>query len=37
LFSGRKTITRLLFLTDGRTMFVEAFPFNQSRTPPRLA
>jgi hypothetical protein len=37
LFPAGKSVSQLLFLSDGRTIFVEAiFPFNQSRTPPRL-
>src|SRR6478752_10881053 len=37
LFPAGKPVSQLLFLSDGRTIFVEAvFPFNQSRTPPRL-
>ena len=38
LFPAGKSVSQLLFLSDGRTIFVEAvYPFNQSRTPPRLA
>src|SRR3954452_20125067 len=38
LFPAGKPVSQLLFLSDGRTIFVEAvYPFNQSRTPPRLA
>lgn len=38
LFPAGKPISQLLFLSDGKTVFVEAvYPFNQSRTPPRLA
>ena len=37
LFPAGKSVSQLLFLSDGRTIFVEAvYPFNQSRTPPRL-
>ena len=37
LFPAGKSINQLVFLSDGRTIFVEAvFPFNQSHTPPRL-
>jgi hypothetical protein len=37
LFPAGKSVSQLLFLSDGRTILVEAiFPFNQSRTPPRL-
>src|SRR3954471_4361810 len=37
LFPAGKSVSQLLFLSDGRTIFVEAvFPFNQSHTPPRL-
>jgi len=37
IFPAGKSVTQLLFLSDGRTVFVEAiYPFNQSRTPPRL-
>jgi hypothetical protein len=37
LFPAGQSVSQLLFLSDGRTIFVEAiFPFNQSRTPPRL-
>jgi hypothetical protein len=38
LFPAGKSVSQLLFLSDGRTIFIEAiYPFNQSRTPPRLA
>src|SRR4051794_16362073 len=38
LFPSGKSISQLLFLSDGRTIFVEAvYPFNQSRTPPLIA
>jgi len=38
LFPAGKSVSQLLFLSDGRTIFLEAvYPFNQSRTPPRLA
>ena len=38
LFPAGKSVSQLLFVSDGRTIFVEAvYPFNQSRTPPRLA
>ena len=37
LFPAGKSVSQLLFLSDGRTIFVEAvYPFNQSHTPPRL-
>jgi hypothetical protein len=37
LFPAGKSVAQLLFLSDGRQIFVEAvYPFNQSRTPPRL-
>jgi hypothetical protein len=37
LFPAGKSVSQLLLLSDGRTILVEAiFPFNQSRTPPRL-
>jgi hypothetical protein len=37
LFPAGKSISQLLLLSDGRTIFIEAiYPFNQSRTPPRL-
>ena len=38
LFPSGKSVSQLLFLSDGRTIFMEAiYPFNQSRTPRRLA
>ncbi len=37
VFPAGKPITQLAFLSDGKRIFVEAvYPFNQSRTPPRL-
>jgi len=37
LFPAGKAIAQLLLLSDGRRIFVEAiYPFNQTRTPPRL-
>jgi hypothetical protein len=37
LFPAGKSISQILFLSDGRRIYVEAvFPFNQSHTPPRL-
>src|SRR5260370_13883363 len=37
LFPAGKSVSQLLFLSDGRTIFIEAvYPFNQSHTPPRL-
>jgi hypothetical protein len=37
LFPAGKSVSQLLFLSDGRTIFVEAvYPFKQSHTPPRL-
>jgi hypothetical protein len=37
LFPAGKSVNHLLFLSDGRKIYVEAvFPFNQSHTPPRL-
>ena len=37
LFPAGKALAQLSFLSDGTLVFVEAvFPFNQSRTPPRL-
>jgi len=37
LFPAGKSVSQLLFLSDGRTILVEAvYPFNQSHTPPRL-
>jgi hypothetical protein len=37
LFPAGKSVSQLLFLSDGRTIFVEAvYPFNQSHTPPRV-
>lgn len=37
LFPAGKSIAQLLFLSDGKRINVEAvYPFNQSRTPPRL-
>lgn len=38
LFPAGKSVSQLLLLSDGRTIFIEVvFPFNQSRTSPRLA
>jgi|SRR4051794_39624973 hypothetical protein len=38
LFPSGKSVTQLVLLSDGRTVFVDAvYPFNQSRTPPRIA
>lgn len=37
LFPAGKSVSQLLFLSDGKTIFIETvFPFNQTRTPPRL-
>ena len=37
LFPAGKPLAQLSLLSDGKLIFVEAvFPFNQSRTPPRL-
>jgi hypothetical protein len=37
LFPAGKSASQLLFLSDGRTIVVEAvYPFNQTHTPPRL-
>src|SRR3954466_3365177 len=37
LFPAGKSVSQLLFVSDGRTIFIEAvYPFNQSHTPPRL-
>jgi hypothetical protein len=37
LFPAGKSIAQLLFLSDGKRIFVDAvYPFNQARTPPRL-
>ncbi len=37
LFPAGKSVSQLLFLSDGRRIFIEAvYPFNQSHTPPRL-
>ena len=37
LFPAGKSVAQLLFLSDGKRINVEAvYPFNQSRTPPRL-
>ena len=37
LFPAGKALAQLSFLSDGTFVFVEAvFPFNQSRTPPRI-
>src|ERR1043166_5003342 len=37
LFPAGKSVTQLLLLSDGRTVFIEAvYPFNQTHTPPRL-
>src|SRR4051794_26883063 len=37
LFPAGKSLSQLAFTSDGRRIFIEAvFPFNQTRTPPRL-
>ena len=37
LFPAGKSVMQLVFVADGRTIHIEAiYPFNQSRTPPRL-
>jgi hypothetical protein len=37
LFPAGKSISQLLFLSNGKKIYVEAaYPFNQSHTPPRL-
>ena len=37
LFPAGKSVAQLLFLSDGASIQIEAvYPFNQSRTPPRL-
>jgi hypothetical protein len=37
LFPAGKSVAQLVFLSDGTSIQVEAvYPFNQSRTPPRL-
>jgi hypothetical protein len=37
LFPAGKSVSQLLFLSDGRRIFIEAvYPFNQTHTPPRL-
>ena len=37
LFPTGKPVSQLLLISDGRTVFLDAiYPFNQSRTPPRL-
>jgi hypothetical protein len=37
LFPAGKSLSQLLFLSDGRTISIEAvYPFNQSYTPPQL-
>jgi hypothetical protein len=37
LFPAGKAVMQLIFYADGRTIHIEAiYPFNQSRTPPRL-
>src|SRR6266403_4747853 len=37
LFPAGKSVSQLLFLSDGRTISIEAvYPFNQTHTPPRL-
>src|SRR5215216_5598294 len=37
LFPAGKSLAQLVFLSDGKLVFVEAvYPFNQSRTPPRI-
>ena len=38
LFPAGKSVSQLVLLSDGRTILVDAiYPFNQTRTPPRLA
>jgi hypothetical protein len=38
LFPAGKSVSQLLLLSDGHTILIDAiFPFNQARTPPRLA
>lgn len=37
LFPAGKSVSQLLLLSEGKTVFVEAiYPFNQTRTPPRI-
>ena len=37
LFPAGKPLVQLLFQSDGRRIFIEAvYPFNQTRTPPRI-
>jgi hypothetical protein len=37
LFPAGKPLVQLLFCSDGRRIFIDAiYPFNQTRTPPRL-
>jgi hypothetical protein len=37
LFPSGKSVSQIFFLSDGSRVFVEAvYPFNQTRTPPRL-
>lgn len=37
LFPAGKSVMQLVFVAEGRTVHIEAiYPFNQSRTPPRL-
>ena len=37
LFPAGKTLAQFVFVSDGKWIFVEAvYPFNQTRTPPRL-
>ena len=37
LFPAGKALAQLVFLSDGKRIFLEAvYPFNQTRTPPRL-
>src|SRR5215204_467254 len=37
LFPAGKSVSQLVFFSDGRAIFVEAvYPFNQSHTPPRI-
>ena len=37
LFPAGKSVSQLVLLSDGRTIFIEAiYPFNQTHTPPRL-
>ena len=37
LFPAGKALAQLVFLSDGKLVFIEAvYPFNQTRTPPRI-